>query len=409
MALTGVLFALIATNAFAVVTNRQLVACYMDDLEAKKIGGSLSTTLQDIATFTGPGVNDEVKRLDPEEMKYLLFKALITFIPGGSDGAGYSFTMTSPDGKFSSKLTLFAVGADCPGFPQKGIIDDKDGSVHSLVFKSNRAFIVSNLMKASAKPVQVSAVPLYGDTIGDKSKVIRLDIFSITADAGGGSTPGGGGTPTPGTAPPVSLVLPDPLAAGIPMALGNSAVSTVNVSTVASSTFTGDVDLSTSVDPEGLDVQITPSKIKAPGNGKAVVTIVTGPLTLPRDYRVTINALNSNGEFVGQSSFIVSITCDPPLILGIDQPKSVVVAEGTKVSLTAKVTATGPIFYQWYSGFKGSTNFPVLTATDKTLTMNASRGTSEFWMRAWNACGSADSETVTVTVSPSTVRPTRRH
>jgi hypothetical protein len=91
--------------------------------------------------------------------------------------------------------------------------------------------------------------------------------------------------------------------------------------------------------------------------------------------------------------------CTPPAITA--QPQSTSVAAGQGTTLSAAASGIPAPTYQWYRGQSGATGQPVAGGTSSTLATGPLSVTTSFWVRATNACGSADSVTATVTVTPS--------
>jgi len=88
-------------------------------------------------------------------------------------------------------------------------------------------------------------------------------------------------------------------------------------------------------------------------------------------------------------------TCTPPQI--ISQPQSAFIQEGQVVTLSTAASGTSPNF-QWYRGISGDTSNPLQAGISDSIVVTPSTTTS-YWVRAFNGCGSADSQTATVTVS----------
>ena len=141
---------------------------------------------------------------------------------------------------------------------------------------------------------------------------------------------------------------------------------------------------------------MSPSAIAAPGTGTATLTIAAGANTRPQDYRVLLS-ITGNGV-TSYNSIKVSVLCDPPFILGVDEPQNPTINRGATATLEAKPTGSGPFLYQWYAGQSGNTSNPITTATARTFNTGALSSTSDFWVRVTNPCGSVDSNTATVTV-----------
>jgi|GEM_PF-992074 len=102
-------------------------------------------------------------------------------------------------------------------------------------------------------------------------------------------------------------------------------------------------------------------------------------------------------------SNVVTVTrCAPPAIT--TQPSPRVVTRGTSTSVS--VTATGTnLTYQWYQGNAGVTTSPIANATSASLTVTPTY-TTNYWVRIGGYCGSIDSSTVQVSVTPIiTVQP----
>ena len=215
--------------------------------------------------------------------------------------------------------------------------------------------------------------------------------------SGGGTDNGGGGSGggTAGTPTNVSLVVPDDISIA-PVVMSPDQKVTFDLSTAIANGFSGDVilDAVTDADPtEFLDVNVSPNTIASPGAGTSKVTITTHPLTFPRDYNVTLIATTPFDNAIYYRTFTVTVLCDPPKILGTEQPDDATIHGNGNASVKVKAAGSGPFTYQWYSGMPGMDMFPVKGATGATLT------TSEdglYWVRVSNACGSADSQAATV-------------
>ncbi len=280
---------------------------------------------------------------------------------------------------------------------------------------------------AGAGTVTVNRYDVYsslGKVLGSPLRVGFLDAsFSITCIAGGvisgtvemsedsieptavllnpedapSGGDGGGGTTEPPPPPP-----PPDATVGFPttlleegLAMTNDSSTTVKVSTITQNNFSGDVDLevvSDATEEENFSVSLSPGHIPAPGIGESTLTIKVGPNTFPRDYFVTV-ATTANGK-VAFNSLRVTVLCDPPMILGIDQPRGATISGGGSATLEGKAVGSGPFTYQWFTGPPGSTNFPVSGGTGSKLTTSSD---GMYWVRIANACGSADSASAVVT------------
>jgi len=239
-----------------------------------------------------------------------------------------------------------------------------------------------------------------------------VDTTGISCDTGtgggsGGSDggSGGGGTPTPAPAPsgPMVVLSDDTIAA--PIVMNNSSTSTVLFSTFNDSNSKNDISLSAVSDSDDLIATINKSVIAAPGIGDAILTLRTTSKATAGDHVVTITA--TDGTNFASASVFVTVLCDPPLILGIDQPKSSTVSAGRPAQLSVKAAGSGPFTYQWFTGASGLVNFPLAGGTSANFTTSALNDTTSYWVRVSNPCGSVDSQTATVNVSAS-AKPTGR-
>jgi hypothetical protein len=221
--------------------------------------------------------------------------------------------------------------------------------------------------------------------------------------SGDGTGDGSGGTPQPLPPGPI-VVLPDS-AISTPPVMANSTSTTVPFTTFIPTNVTSDVTLSTTTDAEDLIASISPGVIPLGGSGDAVLTIRTTPTTQAGIHTVTITA--SDGVTSNSASVFVTVTCDPPFILGIDQPKSTTVSPGRPALLSVRASGSGPFTYQWFTGSTGLVNFPLAGGTTPNFTTSAINDTTQYWVRVTNPCGSADSQAATINVSAG-AKPTRR-
>jgi hypothetical protein len=178
--------------------------------------------------------------------------------------------------------------------------------------------------------------------------------------------------------------------------LNNLETKSVLLSTAIPDGFNSDVALSASSEPVGLALSFAPQVIPAPGGGTSVLRISARADTRPQDYRVLLSI--TGGGLTSFNSIKVSVVCDPPVILGLDQPGNVTVDRGASTTLEVKPSGSAPITYQWFAGQSGNTSNPIADATGRTFNTGALTSTSIYWVRATNPCGSVDSNTVMVTV-----------
>lgn len=90
--------------------------------------------------------------------------------------------------------------------------------------------------------------------------------------------------------------------------------------------------------------------------------------------------------------------CLPPSIT--QQPSGSTITSGSTAQLSVNAAGTAPLSYQWYSGASGNTSSPVSGGSFATISVSPSATTS-YWVRVTGQCApSADSSSVSVTVSP---------
>jgi hypothetical protein len=94
--------------------------------------------------------------------------------------------------------------------------------------------------------------------------------------------------------------------------------------------------------------------------------------------------------------------CTAPAIT--QQPASSTIPPGGGVTLSVSASGTAPVSYQWYIGTSGNTASPVPGGTGPQLVATPST-TTNYWVRASNSCGSANSNTATVTVNNACTAP----
>ena len=209
--------------------------------------------------------------------------------------------------------------------------------------------------------------------------------------AGSGSTPSE--TPTP---PTPTLTVSGPIQSLLGPIEMNAGDTITLPFTITTSSLDSDVTLTAASDPEGLDLTLSPTKISAPGTGTTNLTISTAGV-IPGDYNVTVSA--AGGGLTASRTVGLQLFCDPPVIVSTDQPADVTIANGRTATLTVSPIGSGPLTYQWYEGFRGFTDTPVGGATAATFTTPPLTGSTQYWVRVWNVCGSVDSNTVNVTVT----------
>jgi hypothetical protein len=225
--------------------------------------------------------------------------------------------------------------------------------------------------------------------------------FSVTMTGGTGRS--SCGAIDAGPSGPTLAIVPDAPA----YAMGNLQTIKVPVQVFAGPTITSDIAINAGGLPDDVKLSIAPNVLGARSDGKATITISTSANTFPATYVVYLIA--TSGDQTASNSFVLDVICDPPIILGIDQPKGSTVSLGRPANLSVKASGSGPLTYQWFTGSTGLVNFPLAGGTSSTFTTSALNDTTSYWVRVTNPCGSVSSQTATITVSPSksTTNPRR--
>ena len=118
-----------------------------------------------------------------------------------------------------------------------------------------------------------------------------------------------------------------------------------------------------------------------------------------------VRATNSCGASIDSDTITIAVTpCDAPAILV--QPVGGDVLIGTTGSLAVIDSGSAPLRYQWYEGPRGDTTRPVPNAGLPSMTTpTLLSGSTKYWLRITNDCGSIDSEAVTMNVVGSCSAP----
>jgi hypothetical protein len=162
--------------------------------------------------------------------------------------------------------------------------------------------------------------------------------------------------------------------------------------------FNAPLTLSVGTLPPGFTATITPTTIAAPGNGTAQLRLQLADNVLPGTHVIRVFA--SGEDETTSVAIFVHVICDPPFILGNNQPEDASVPTGSRATVRVTPSGSGPFQFQWYFGPTGSTFFPVEGATAAELSTPAVLASGAFWVRISNACGSVDSRTVRVSPTP---------
>lgn len=256
---------------------------------------------------------------------------------------------------------------------------------------------ISNTANSSTPDVTFEFTPDFdGDVTVWVSTWLNEDGGNYTLLMTGATARSACGTVTGGAPAPVSQI--SVTTPGDPILVSNNSTTIVPVTVSTGNGFADDVFVSVSGLPDDVITKFDKSVLPNPGSGNINLTITTAPLTLPATYFVTVTATSKAGDQSAGSTFEFIIDCSPPMILGINQPKSTSVNRGSTTQLSVNVLGTGPFFYQWYQGFRGQTSSPIKSGGgSSTFTTPAINATSQFWVRVSNACGTVDSQVATVT------------
>jgi hypothetical protein len=120
-------------------------------------------------------------------------------------------------------------------------------------------------------------------------------------------------------------------------------------------------------------------------------TFTTPALTATKSYWVRVTSTCGTAS----STTATVIVCVPASIT--TQPASQVIASGGTATLTVTAGGTGPFSYQWYEGASGTTTTPVGT-NSASFTTAALTAAKSYWVRVTGACGTASSNTATVSI-----------
>jgi hypothetical protein len=81
------------------------------------------------------------------------------------------------------------------------------------------------------------------------------------------------------------------------------------------------------------------------------------------------------------------------------------VSPGVRVTLQVVASGSEPLGYQWCQGAAPDTSAPVPFSNRSTYTTPSLTQSAQYWVRATNPCGQADSPTATITVVPDCENP----
>ena len=111
-------------------------------------------------------------------------------------------------------------------------------------------------------------------------------------------------------------------------------------------------------------------------------------------------SIETNNGSPAAAITVVTMPNTPPAF--VLHPAGTTIGNGASTMLTATASGNPAPTYQWYQGTSGNTTNPVSGATSSSYTTPPLQITTSYWVRASNSQGTADSNTATVSVTPST-------
>lgn len=148
--------------------------------------------------------------------------------------------------------------------------------------------------------------------------------------------------------------------------------------------------------PNLLDGGITVSELTVRSSEELVARFAIAA-NAPVGFR-QIQVRKANAQVSNPVPFEIRPAGSAPRILSQSQNTTIEYAETARLEVFA--AGTGSLTYQWYAGFAGLTDVPIVGATNRTYVTDQLTTTTSFWVRVRNANGVADSQTITVTVNP---------
>jgi hypothetical protein len=206
--------------------------------------------------------------------------------------------------------------------------------------------------------------------------------------------------------PDTTVTISDPV-----IAEGNSGPTTLSF-TVTRSSNTGAFSLSYST-ADGTATTANSDYVSASGTvtftaGGALTQpidiTINGDTTVEPDETVLVNLSNlvntSGVAGIADNLAVGTITADDyeaPVIT--THPLTQTISTGAAVTLSVVATGFPTPTYQWYAGVSGDTANPISGATSASFTTPALIATADYWVRATNVAGAADSNTATISVA----------
>ncbi len=186
------------------------------------------------------------------------------------------------------------------------------------------------------------------------------------------------------------------------MVLSNGETGTATVQNYRPGRDPSTLVYDTSGVPPDFTVKFRKATPEVAGTDQRSMDITVGPDTFAGAYAVQVTAGRAGFAAVQSAIVVVYVDCVPPFILGMpgNQPASVSVKSGSAAQLKVVSNGTSAFRYQWYVGHTGTTAFPIAGAITSSYTTPSLTTSTEYWVRVTNPCGSTDSASAMVTVTP---------
>lgn len=164
---------------------------------------------------------------------------------------------------------------------------------------------------------------------------------------------------------------------------GGTATAGTDYTALASGTLTFAVGGATT---QTISISVTGDTVAEPDE----TVVVTLSNVVSTTGTTTISTAVGTGTIVNDDASAPIITT---------HPVNVSIASGSVTTLSVVASGTPAPTYQWYVGNSGDTSSPVSSATGSSFTTPALTTTTSYWVRATNTGGSANSNTVTVSIA----------
>ena len=138
-----------------------------------------------------------------------------------------------------------------------------------------------------------------------------------------------------------------------------------------------------------------------PVSGGNAATVTVSP-TVTTSYWVQVTS-GCGAAAANSGPVVVQVTCTPP---SFTLPPAITIASGESATIHLTVNGTQPLHVAWFRGQPGDTSHPVGTDSP-VLQSGVLTANRTFWARVTNACGSADTPGITVTVKAGRRRAVR--